>query len=328
MLSEMNDTRIAAAILAAGKGTRLKTAWPKVLHPVCGRPMLAHVIDACRSVGVQQCLVVVGYGKDMVIKAFESDNRGLVWVEQAQQLGTGHAVMVCRDQIAGKLDHVLILCGDGPLIHSDTIKQLLARHLAEGNAATLATAELEDPTGYGRIARDASGMLVGIVEEGNCTQEQLGIREVNPSYYCFRVPELLTALEQIKPDSAKGEYYITDCIALLIEAGHKVDAITAVPPADVYSINTRKDLALVNRVMQDRTNEVLMESGVTIVDPANTWIDARARIGQDTVIHPFVCIEGRARIGRNCSLGPFAHIPEGTEIGDNVAMAALRGPIR
>lgn len=309
-------------ILAAGKGTRLKTELPKVLHEVCGRPMLAYVIDACRQAGVRTCLIVVGYGRERVMEAFQADE-GLVWVEQPEQLGTGHAVMVCREQLAGRWEHVLVLCGDGPLIRPETIRELIARHLRDAAVATLATSVLDDPTGYGRILRNAAGEFTGIVEERDCTDEQRAIREVNPSYYCFRTDELLWALERIDNRNAKGEYYITDVFATLLRAGRKVTALPAVPAEDVFSINSRQELALVNRVMRDRVLKRWMDNGVTVIDPATTWIDPRAEIGQDTVIRPFVAVTGRARIGRNCVIGPFTHVQEGMVLGDRVRLEGV-----
>ncbi len=320
----MNNRRVAAVILAAGKSTRMRTELPKVVHEVCGRPMLAYVLDACRASGVQDCFVVVGYGKEAVIAEFKDDG-GVTWVEQREQKGTGHAVLCCREHLAGKYEHVLILCGDGPLIRAATIDDLLERHAAESAAATLATSVIEDPAGYGRIVRDGQGNLIGIVEHRDCTADQKSIREVNPSYYCYRTAELLASLEQVRPDNAKGEYYLTDTLSILIKGGKKVLAVTAVPPEDIFSINSRKDLALVNRVMRDRINDEFMNSGVTIIDPATTWIDARAAIGQDTVIYPFTCIGGPARIGRRCTIGPFAQVPSGAVVEDGAAVGAASG---
>jgi bifunctional UDP-N-acetylglucosamine pyrophosphorylase/glucosamine-1-phosphate N-acetyltransferase len=297
---------------------------PKVLHEVCGRPMLAYVIDACRHARVPDCIVIVGYGKDTVIQEFR-DEPGLHWVEQREQKGTGHAVLCARNEIAGKFDDVLILCGDGPLIRPSTIEELLDRHTAEKAVATLATAVIDDPTGYGRIVRDGQGNLSGIVEHRDCTVEQREIREVNPSYYCYRTAELLTALGKVRPDNAKGEYYLTDTLSIMIKGGQKVQAITAVPPEDIFSINSRKDLALVNRVMRDRINDCLMASGVTIVDPESTWIDSRATIGQDTIIHPFVCISGPAKIGRNCTIGPFVQLAGGASVEDGAVVGPSPG---
>jgi bifunctional UDP-N-acetylglucosamine pyrophosphorylase/glucosamine-1-phosphate N-acetyltransferase len=315
--------RIAAVILAAGKGTRLKSDLPKVLHEVCGRPMLAYVFDACRAAGVQDCLAVVGHGKDLVIDAFAGEN-GITWIEQSPQLGTGHAVMVCRDSLK-KYDHVLVLCGDGPLVRAETIQALVEKHLSEQNTATLATAVLEDPTGYGRIWRGGDGRFLGIVEHGDCTDEQRKIREVNPSYYCFAVPPLLGALDRIEPHNVKNEYYLTDCLGLFLADGGKVDALTAVEPEDIYSINARQHLALVNDVMRRRTLDRLMSDGVTIVDPPSTWVDARAEIGRDTIIEPGVQIRGPARIGSNCRVGPYAVLTGSTDIADHAVVGPFTG---
>lgn len=319
----MAQGRIGAVILAAGKGTRLKSERPKVLHEICGRPMLAYVIDACREAGVTECVVVVGHGQDQVIAAFDGQC-GLTWVEQSPQLGTGHAVMVCREHL-GRFEHVLVLCGDGPLIRAETLRTLLERHVAERSAATLATAVLEDPTGYGRIWRDAAGQLLGIVEHGDCTAEQREIREVNPSYYCFRVAELMPTLDAIRPNNVKNEYYITDCLALLIGGGRKVVAITSVPPEDMYSINSRQELGLVNQVMRQRILNRLMSDGVTIVDPATTWIDGRTTIGRDTVIQPFVHIGGPARIGGACRIGPFVCLAGHEVVADGTTLGPSLG---
>lgn len=320
----MGVGRVAAILLAAGKGTRMRTELCKVMHTVLGRPMLAHVIDACRDADVSDCFVVVGYGREAVMDAFAGDAH-LRWIHQEQQLGTGHAVLCCRDAVVGKYDDVLVLCGDGPLIRAETIRALLDRHRADGAAATLATAILDDPTGYGRIERDAAGNLRGIVEHGDCSEAQRAIREVNPSYYCFRTTDLFAALADVQPNNKKGEYYLTDAIAILNRAGGKVGAISAVPPEDVFSINSRQDLALVNTVMRDRVNDRLMTEGVTIVDPRSVWIDARARIGPDTIIHPFVTIHGAATIGRGCVLGPFASVSGPVALPDHGRLEPFSG---
>lgn len=320
----MASPTFASIILAAGKSTRMRTEIPKVLHAVLGRPMLAYVVDACREAGVEDCIGVVGYGKDQVIAAFRGDTK-LNWVEQTEQRGTGHAVLCCRSAVLNRYDHVLVLCGDGPLIRGDTIRQLVDKHLSAGAAATLATAVLDDPTGYGRIQRDAAGKLLGIVEQGDCSPEQRAIREVNPSYYCFRTVDLFFALDQVRPNNSKNEYYLTDAIAILTHAGRGVQAITAVPPQDVFAANTRQELALLNRVMRERINDRHMTAGVTIVDPSTTWIDARAEIGTDTIIHPFVHIEGPARIGRNCRIGPFARLAGAARVADGASIEQIGG---
>ncbi len=315
----MSDPRIGAVIMAAGKGTRLKTELPKVLHEVCGRPMLAYVFDACRAAGVRECVGVVGYKQELVREAF-ANAADIAWIEQNPQQGTGHAVRVCRDHIANRFDHVLVLCGDGPLVRPETLKAQIEQHIAADAVITLATAIIDDPSGYGRIHRDADGKLLGIVEQSNCTADQLEIREINPSMYCFRAAELLTMLDALQPQPPKDEYYITDTLAMALERNWRVQAITAMPPEDIFSINTRRDLALVNGVMRDRVLGKLMDGGVTIVDPASTWIDDRATIGQDTIIYPFTAITGPAQIGVNCRIGPNITLGGDQRVDDNAVL--------
>jgi bifunctional UDP-N-acetylglucosamine pyrophosphorylase/glucosamine-1-phosphate N-acetyltransferase len=311
-----------AIILAAGVSSRMNTKLPKVLHEVCGRPMLAFVIDACRQAGIEKLYVIVGYGKEEVIDYF-SDDKNIVWIEQNEQKGTGHAVMCCRSHLADFSGDTLVLCGDGPLIRAETLKTLIEKHQRESSAATLATAILDDPTGYGRIVRDSYGNIQGIVEDGDCNPPQKTIREVNPSYYCFKNKILFESLDKITPDNVKKEYYLTDALHLIIEAGHKVTAVTAVAAEDAMGINSRQQLSEAGKIMQRRIQDGFLRTGVTIVDPPNTWIDARTQIGQDTVIEPFTYIHGRVKIGSNCRVGPFAYLRDGTVLGDDVVLGVF-----
>jgi len=312
----------AAIILAAGVSTRMNTQMPKVLHEVCGRPMLAYVLDACKQVDVSKIYVVVGFGAEQVRKCFH-DVQDLVWIEQTEQLGTAHAVLCCKEYLKDFAGETLILCGDGPLIRSRTLKLLIEKHRAEQAAATLATAVLEDPTGYGRIIRDVYGNIQGIVEDSDCTREQLAVKEVNPSYYLFNNKILFEALENVKPDNVKGEYYLTDALSGIITTGHKVVAITAVRPEEAMGVNSRSELSVASKIMQRRIQQELMDHGVTIVDPDNTWIDARAQIGQDTVIEPFTYIHGEVKIGKACRIGPFAFLRHGTVLGDDIVLGVF-----
>ena len=299
----------------------MNTLLPKVLHEVAGWPMLTYVLDACRSVGVEKIYVVVGFGADQVKERF-AEATDIVWVLQPQQLGTAHAVGCCKKYLQDFTGDTLVLCGDGPLVRSATLKTLLEKHEAEQSAATLATAVLDDPTGYGRIVRDACGNIQGIVEHSDCTTQQLTIHEVNPSYYLFNNRLLFSTLEQVKPNNVKKEYYLTDALSLLISGGHKVIGITAVRPEEAMSVNSRSQLSIISKIMERRIQQELMESGVTIVDPDNTWMDARARIGRDTIIEPFTYIQGDVKIGSACRIGPFAYLRDGTVIGDDVVLAA------
>lgn len=309
----------AAVILAAGISSRMNTMMPKVLHEVCGRPMLAYVLDACRQVGVAKTYVVVGFSAEQVKERF-GGSADIEWVVQEKQLGTAHAVLRCKEHLKDFRGETLVLCGDGPLIRPVTLTTLIEKHEAEQSAATLATAVLDDPTGYGRIVRDAYGNMQGIVEHSDCTKELLAIKEVNPSYYLFNNQVLFEALERVKPDNVKQEYYLTDVLSGIIRTGHKVVAVTAVRPEEAMGVNSRRQLSEASKIMQRRIQQELMENGVTIVDPDNTWIDARAKIGQDTVIEPFTYIHGVVEIGQNCRIGPFAYLRDGTILKNDVVL--------
>lgn len=304
-----------AIILAAGVSSRMNTRQAKVLHEVCGRPMLAYVLDACRQAGVKKLYIVVGYGAEQVKKRF-ADASDITWVMQNEQKGTAHAVLCCKEYLENFDGETLVMCGDGPLIRAETLKVLIEKHTIEHSATTLATAVLDDPTGYGRIIRDAYGNIQGIVEQNDCTKEQLAIKEVNPSYYLFHNKTLFEALAKVRPNNAKGEYYLTDALALIIAGGHKVVAVTAVRPEEAMGVNSREQLSVASKIMQQRIQKQLMASGVTIVDPDNTWIDVRPQIGQDTVIEPFTYIHGSVKIGHRCRIGPFAYLNSGTIVED------------
>jgi len=241
-----------AIILAAGKGTRMKSDLPKVLHPVCDRPMLAYVLDTARKAGCDRLLVVVGHKAELVQQTFAEDSRDISWVVQSPQLGTGHAVMVCKDQLAGLQGAVLVLAGDGPLIRPETLRELIETHEAAAAACTLATCILPEPGGYGRIVRDAEGNLQAIIEALDATDEQKVIKEVNVSIYCFDAEALRLAIGRLTNDNAKGEYYLTDALGILAAEGRKLAAVAAVPPEDVLSINTLDELAKVSEIMAAR----------------------------------------------------------------------------
>jgi len=308
-----------AIILAAGVSTRMNTQVAKVLHEVCGRPMLAYVLDACRNVGIKKLYVVIGFSADEVKEKFAGAD-DIIWVRQDKQLGTAHAVLCCKEHLRDFRGQTLVLCGDGPSIRAQTLKIIIDKHESGQSAATLGTAVLDDPKGYGRIVRDDYGNIQGIVEDSDCTPEQLKIKEINPSNYLFDNQILLQALEKVKPENVKKEYYLTDAVCNIIATGHKVEAITAVPPDEAIGINSREQLSAASKIMQRRIQRKLMEDGVTIVDPDNTWIDARAQIGQDTVIEPFTYIHGEVKIGQGCRIGPFAFLRHGTVLKNEVVL--------
>ncbi len=320
-----------AIILAAGKSTRMKSRRAKPLHEICGRPMLDYILRACFDAGCSRIIVVVGYGKDEVIAAFGHDKR-IHFVEQTEQLGTGHAVRVCEPELKQVHGDVIILTGDVPLVRGQVLQTLIASHRQDHAAASLATAMLDDPTGYGRILRDDAGEFIEIVEQIDCTPEQRDIREVFPSFYCVKIEELLWALSQLKNNNKKGEYYLTDIYAHLRRAGKKVVALQAATAEDVLAPNSRQELAMADAVMQERIQKQHRDAGVTIVSPANTYIEDGASIGPDTIIQPFTFIGRDANIGDGCVIGPFAVVtreaivPDGSNIAGNVSgeSAALK----
>jgi len=317
----------AAIVLAAGKSTRMKSDQPKVLHEVCGRPMLSFVVTACRLAGVERILVVVGHRKEDVIARFDGAD-DIVWVEQTEQKGTGHAVLCCRGALDGFSGSLLVLAGDMPLVRRHTLAGLHEARTQRGDACAMATTELDDPSGYGRIIRDDDGGLAAIVEHADCTPEQRQIREVNPSYYCFDAEQLWWSLDQVRPQGSKSEYYVTDAIRILGGANRGVSAPIQVAAEDAMGVNSRTDLAIVGRVLQDRLQRLLLEEGVTIIDPDNTWIEADATIGRETVVYPFSFVGAGARIGEGCRIGPFGFVasdetlPDGTVVGPNTALGA------
>lgn len=251
-----------AIILAAGKGTRMRSELPKVLHEVGGRPMVCAVVDACRDAGCQRVVLVVGYKQELVYKAIAEQPKtwaaGIEYAVQAEQLGTGHAVRCAEPAFTDDLRpgsprrDAFVLAGDGPLIRGETLRKLLTLHRQTGAAATLATSVIDDPTGYGRIVRDGAGRLQKIVEHKECTPDQLKIREVNPSYYCFDLASLFGTLARVKRNEQSGEYYITDVPAMNLTEGKRVEVIDAVPPEDILSINTPEQLAEVDAIYRRR----------------------------------------------------------------------------
>jgi UDP-N-acetylglucosamine diphosphorylase/glucosamine-1-phosphate N-acetyltransferase len=241
----------AAIILAAGKGTRMKSDLPKVVFPVGGRPMVCAVVDACLAAGCGRVIAVVGHKQELVRDALK--DYAVEYAVQDQQLGTGHAVQCAMPVLGSHTGDVFVLCGDGPLIRHATLKTVLERHRSSKAAATLATSVIDNPDGYGRVVRDSKGRFLAIVEQKNATPDQLKVREVNPSYYCFDAAELAASLTKVTRNPMSNEYYITDVPELLLKAGKRVEVIEAVPPEDVLSINTPDDLAKVDSIYRSRS---------------------------------------------------------------------------
>ena len=311
-----------AIILAAGHGKRMKSERAKVLHEVCGRPMIRYVVEAVRGAGVRSIIVVVGYGADQVRAEFASEP-DILFATQERQLGTGDAVRACRPLLGNYEGAALVLVGDEPLIRPEPLADLLARRESEKASCLLGTAIVPDPTGFGRILRDGAGRFLRIVEERDGSPEERAIREVNPSCYAFQLPGLWDALDRLDTGNAQGEYYLTDAPQLLQAMGRKVVALACLEPDDILGVNTRQHLAQANAIMQARIQDRLMEDGVSIVDPRNTYLDGRASVGRDTVIFPFSVISGKVNVGNGCRVGPFAHLRDGTILLDGAEAGAF-----
>lgn len=311
------DSRTAAVVLAAGQGTRMKSKLQKVLHPVAGVPMVEHVLAAVGESGVPRALLVVGREAEQVRRALGAR---VEYVEQARQLGTGHAVAQARPVLAGQVDTVLVLYGDTPLLRGATLRSLLDLQAGRAPAVTMLTATAADPAGYGRILRDERGRVAGIMEEAVASPEQRQIREINSGVYCFRASWLWTHLERVQL-SPKGEYYLTDLIAMAVGEGEEVETVTLAEASEAMGINDRVALAEAERVARSRVRERLMRAGVTFVDPGSCLVDATVTIGQDTVIWPNCLLRGSTRIGAECQIGPGAVI-EDSSVGDRSRVVA------
>lgn len=305
--------QLAAVILAAGKGTRMKSAQPKVLHRVGGKPMLGHVLDAVIKAGVEKTVVVAGHGREQV-QAYV--DQGVEVVYQERQLGTAHALLQAAGVLKTFSGTVLVVCGDTPLITPKTLLDLFKHHLKSKARATVLTAILEDPTGYGRVIRDEQGRVKRIVEQKDGLPEELVVREINTGIYCFTIPGLFAVLEQISPANAQGEYYLTDIIALYNQRQMLVEACTCEQASEVMGINNRRQLAAAGKVLQTTILNRLMDAGVTIIDPATTYVDSTVIIEPDTILYPGTIIEGNSKISTGAVIGPQVRISDSV-IGEN-----------
>jgi len=294
-----------AVILAAGKGTRMKSKLPKVLHKICGKPMVEHVLAATLSAGIEKNILVIGYEAEKIEAALGEQAE---YVYQHQQLGTGHAVLQAAELLKDYDGSVLVLCGDTPLLTGETLAKLLAYHREKGAVATILTGIMENPYGYGRIIRNTDGVVTRIVEEKDAGLEEKQVSEINTGTYCFDSRLLFAALEKITPNNAQGEYYLTDVISMFKESKFRVEALIAEEVWETMGVNSRKHLAEADFYLRRRILNNLMEEGVTIVDPASTFIQADVKIGRDTLVHPFTIIEGQTLIEEDCIIGPGTRI--------------------
>ncbi len=310
-------SELKAVILAAGKGVRMRSESPKVLFEANGLPLLWYPVRAAREAGAAEVVAVVGAGRELVEKRFKDE--GLTFVVQAEQRGTGHAVRCAREPLDGFEGYVFVLCGDAPLIRPETLRRLYEFTEESGAAATVLTSVVDEPKGYGRIIRGPKG-VTAIVEERDASPDEKAIQEINSGTYCFHWPALNAVLDKLSDRNDQGELLLTDAVAHLIDMGGKVEGLVSESPEEGLGVNSRSQLAVVARALRTRVVERLMASGVTVVDPASTFVDERAEIGQDTTIMPFVVIEGAVEIGKGCRIGPFTHIRGDSTVGDSVAL--------
>ena len=343
----------AVIVLAAGEGTRMKSRTPKVLHTLCGRPLLGHAVAAAREVNPDRLVVVVGHGRDQVVEYLAEADPAVRPVVQEVQNGTGHAVRVAMDALAGsdgepnsdpnghlngELDGtVLVIFGDSPLLTGATLARLTVEHQRTGNAVTVLTANVPDPTGYGRMLRGADGAVLGTVEQKDATPEQRAITEVNSGVLAYDAKLLRFGLSQLTTSNAQGEEYLTDVLGILAKAGHPVGAQVVPDYHEVLGVNDRVQLAELRRIMNERLTTHWMREGVSIIDPATTWIDVQVQLERDVVIHPNTQLHGAtviaegAEIGPNCTLtdtvvGAEAHVTNATTVGAEIGPQATVGP--
>ncbi|WP_442597362.1 bifunctional UDP-N-acetylglucosamine diphosphorylase/glucosamine-1-phosphate N-acetyltransferase GlmU [Neobacillus sp. D3-1R] len=294
-----------AIILAAGQGTRMKSKLYKVLHPVCGKPMVQHVVDQISHLKIEQIVTIIGHGAEKVKAQLGTTSS---YALQEEQLGTAHAVIQAKDALEDKEGVTIVVCGDTPLIKAETMENLFQHHLSNKAKASVLTAKAEDPTGYGRIIRNEAGHVEKIVEHKDASEDERKIAEINTGTYCFDNQALFNALKSVSNDNVQGEYYLPDVIEILKKQGEIVTAYQTSDFHETLGVNDRVALAEAEKIMRSRINEAQMRNGVTIIDPQNTYIDAGVEIGRDTVIYPGTTIKGQTVIGEDCVIGPNSEI--------------------
>ncbi|MBJ6361283.1 bifunctional UDP-N-acetylglucosamine diphosphorylase/glucosamine-1-phosphate N-acetyltransferase GlmU [Paenibacillus sp. GCM10012307] len=294
-----------AIVLAAGQGKRMKSKLYKVLHPVCGKPMVSHVLDMVQGAGCERSVVIVGHGAEKVQSVLGGQAE---FVLQSEQLGTGHAVLQAKDLLGDEEGTTIVICGDTPLVSKETVLAMLQLHEDSASAATLLTAELPDPAGYGRVIRGAQGQVEKIVEHKDCNVQESAVREINTGTYCFNNRKLFEALSRVTNNNVQGEYYLTDVIGILQQQGEVIQAYCNDDPAEAIGVNDRVALAEAERSMRERIARRHLLAGVTIIDPAAVYIENDVVIGADTVIYPGTILRGKTVIGEDCVIGPQADI--------------------
>ncbi len=305
--------KLHALILAAGKGTRMKSELPKVVHPILGRPMVAYVIDAVQTVGCDKTILVTGYKSELVRNALNSGS--LSYVEQTEQLGTGHAVQCYAKDCSERPDNLLVVCGDTPLISVETLQKMVEVHQQKKPAITMMTLMMNEPGNYGRVLRH-NGSVAAIREAKDCSNEELLVKEVNLAVYLFDSAFLFDNIFSLTPNNRQKEYYLTDLVEIAVKKGLAVVACIEKDESSTLGINSRQHLADVSGILQKQILTRLMESGVTITSPENTFIGPEVKIEPDTTVHPGTMLSGRCHIGRDCVIGPGCRITDAI-IGNN-----------
>ncbi|GGH88310.1 bifunctional UDP-N-acetylglucosamine pyrophosphorylase/glucosamine-1-phosphate N-acetyltransferase [Pullulanibacillus pueri] len=305
-----------AVILAAGQGTRMKSKLYKVLHQVCGKPMIQHIVDQIKPLAFEKLVTVVGHGAERVKEQLADSTE---YVLQEEQLGTGHAVLQASAILGNLEGTTVVLCGDTPLVTQDTIETLLEYHEKAQSAATVLTAYTDSPKGYGRIIRSVDGALERIVEEKDASSEERSIKEVNSGIFCFDNHKLFSALSKVSNDNAQGEYYLPDVLSILQNEGHSISACQVDAFDELLGVNDRVALARAEKLMQKRINEDLMRKGVTLIDPDHTYISIDVEIGADTVVLPGCKISGTTTIGEDCEIGPHTEIKD-SQVGNSTTI--------
>ena len=311
---------IAAVILAAGKGTRMKSNKSKLVHKIYGKELVKRVVETAKKAEIEDVIAVVGYKKEQV-QAILGDS--VNYAIQEEMLGTGHAVLQAEKYLKKKHGKVVVLSGDVPIIRPETIKNLIQKSIKNKEYATLVTAIYNNPTGYGRIIRDEGGSVEEIIEEKDANEEQRKIQEINAGIYCFDIQELLKALKELKPDNAQGELYLTDVVKIMNGKGLRTGAFTIKDNTEILGVNDRLQLEILTKVLKMRINQEHMKNGVTIEDIDSTYIYDDVKIGVDTVIHPNTTIKGDVVIGEDCEIGPNAYIREGCRLANNVKIGSF-----
>jgi bifunctional UDP-N-acetylglucosamine pyrophosphorylase/glucosamine-1-phosphate N-acetyltransferase len=319
---KQRDLPLDVLILAAGLGTRMKSKTAKVLHQLGGKPLISHVCRTAATLGPRRVFVVVGHQADEVEKAVREElPDGLAsFVLQTKQLGTGDAVMAARSELKESHSTLLVLSGDVPMVRSETLLKFVDNHAASGAACSILSVRLENPFGYGRLVRDDQQRLVKIVEQRDANAEELQIREINSGIYCFETDKLFKALEQIKPVNQQGEYYLTDVAGILLSQGEEVNVFMHTDSREVAGVNTRAELAEFENLLRRNTiRKLLVEGGVTFIDPSHAYVSSDATVGRDCVVYPGVSIEGKSVIGEGCVIRSGSRITDST-LGDNVVV--------